>query len=421
MNRAVSAPPAGTAVEVRDVTKTFSRDDRRALKETLLHPRRRQARTVALRKVSIHVPVGRTVGLIGHNGAGKSALLRLIGGIGRPDSGEIAVRGRVGALFDLGIGFHPELTARESIEVSAVVTGMRRRQARAATDAIIGFAELEGFVDAPLRTYSTGMQARLAFAIASHIDPDVLLVDEALAVGDLSFQARCLDRLRDMQRTGATILLVSHDPGVVADLCDDVVWLRGGRVVASGRPEEVTARYREAMAEETRRLTPTDVPDAWTATGHRLRIGENRFGSQQAQIVSATVVDGWGSSSATMPTGGQVRLRVEVVVPPALGEVMLGAALCRIADGTLCLDTSTRVGTNGGVYELTIDRLDLAAGDYAWDVGIYAADWSRTLDHHWRAYPLVVTGHQFGPGGRPVLAPPMSWRTVGDRQLAVDD
>jgi lipopolysaccharide transport system ATP-binding protein len=181
----------------------------------------------------------------------------------------------------------------------------------------------------------------------------------------------------------------------------------------------VTARYREAMAEETRRLTPTDVPDAWTASGHRLRIGENRFGSQQAQIVSATVLDGWGSVSATLPSGGQVRLRVEVAVPSTLGDVMLGATLCRAADGTLCLDASTRITRQSGVYELTVDRLELAAGEYAWDVGIYSADWSRTLDHHWRAYPLLVTGHQFGPGG-PVLAPPMSWRTLGDRQLTAD-
>lgn len=410
MNRPGAGPSAAIAVMARNVTKTFSRDDHRTLKDSLLSPRHRRARTVALRDVSLHVPVGRTVGLIGHNGAGKSALLRLIGGIGRPDSGDITVRGRIGALFDLGIGFHPELTGRESIQVSAVVAGMRRRQAQAATDAIVGFAELEDFVDAPLRTYSTGMQARLAFAIASHIDPEIVLIDEALAVGDLAFQARCLTRLREMQRAGATILLVSHDPGVVADLCDEVVWLRGGRVVGSGRPLEVTARYREAMAEETRRLTPTDVPDAFTAGGHRLRIGENRFGSQQAQIVSATVLDGWGSSSATVPNGGQVKLRVEVAVPPGLGEVTLGATLCRVADGTLCVDSSTRIAATDDVYELTLDRVELAAGEYAWDVGIYSADWSRTLDHHWRAYPLVVTGHQFGPAG-PVLAPPMSWRS----------
>jgi lipopolysaccharide transport system ATP-binding protein len=399
-----------TTVEVRGVTKSYLRDLPLSLKDRLLHPAGGgQERTFALRDVDLSVANGRTMGLIGHNGAGKSTLLRLIGGVGKADSGSIAVRGRIAALFELGTGFHPELTGRESIAVAAVVAGMRRRQARAAIDPVIAFAELENYVDAPLRTYSTGMQARLAFAIASHIDPEVLLVDEALAVGDLSFQARCISRLREMQHAGTTILLVSHSPGLVAELCDEVAWLRGGRVVGVGAPHEVTARYRDAMAEETRRLTPDGVPDAWTADGVRLRVGENRFGSQEAQVVMASVVDGWGAPCADVPTGGPTRLRVEIVVPAELGRVMLGANLTRVADGALCVDASTPVDATTTVQELTIDRLDLAAGEYTWDVGLYSADWSRTLDHHTRAYPLRITGHHFGPGG-PMLAPPMTWR-----------
>jgi lipopolysaccharide transport system ATP-binding protein len=412
-------PPDGVAVEVRGVTKTFRRDDHRSLKEHVLHPRQEHSRTFALRDVSLTVPAGRTLGLIGHNGAGKSVLLRLIGGVGRADVGEIEVHGRLAALFELGIGFHPELTGRESIEVTAVVSGMRRREARAATEPIVEFAELEEFIDAPLRTYSTGMQARLAFAIASHIDPEVLLVDEALAVGDLSFQARCIARLREMQQRGTTILLVSHEPGLVADLCDEVVWLRGGRVVGVGAPGEVTARYREAMAEETRRLTPHDVPDTTTPGGRLLRIGDNRFGSQEARLVAVTTLDGWGQPCDSVASGSPVQLRVEVEVPAELGDVQVGATLTRVEDGALCLDTST--GTTAGVHEhvLVVDRLDLAAGEYAWDVGLYSADWQRTLDHHWRAYPLSVTGHRFEPGG-PLLAPPMSWRAPTDSAAAGD-
>jgi lipopolysaccharide transport system ATP-binding protein len=406
----VTAPAAEAAVEVCGVTKTYRRDLPRSLKDRLLHPAGGgQDRTVALRDVTLSVPASRTMGLIGHNGAGKSTLLRLIGGVGKPDAGSIDVCGRIAALFELGTGFHPELTGRESIEVAAVVAGMRRREARAAIEPVVAFAELEDYVDAPLRTYSTGMQARLAFAIASHIDPEVLLVDEALAVGDLAFQARCISRLREMQHAGTTILLVSHSPGLVAELCDEVAWLRGGRVVGVGAPHEVTARYRDAMEEETRRMTPDDVPDAWTPEGVLLRVGENRFGSQEAQVVAAAVVDGWGAPCVDVPSGGATRLRVEVAVPHELGRVMLGAYLTRAADGTLCVDASTPVDASTGVQELTVDRLDLAAGEYVWDVGLYGADWSRTLDHHARAYPLQVTGHHFGPGG-PVLAPPMSWR-----------
>jgi lipopolysaccharide transport system ATP-binding protein len=362
-----------------------------------------------LRDVTLEVAAGRTMGLIGHNGAGKSTLLRLIGGVGRPDIGSIDVCGRTAALFELGSGFHPDLTGRESIEVTAVVSGMRRRQARAATDDIIRFAELEAFVDAPLRTYSTGMQSRLAFAIAAHIEPEVLLVDEVLAVGDLAFQARCIGRLHDMQRNGTTILLVSHDPALVAELCDDVAWMRGGRIVGVGDPESVTDRYREAMADETRRMTPADVPDVTTPNGAILRIGENRFGSQEAQIVRGSVLDGWAAHCTALTPGAAAKLRVAVAVPPSLGEVMLGASLVRLADGALCLDTSTAVLDSSTDYELTVDRLDIAPGEYAWDIGLYSGDWSRTYDHHWRAYRVTVSGPQFGPRG-PILAPPMSWR-----------
>ena len=400
------------AIVVRDVTKTYERGLHRSLKSQLLGGRHhRMGRTTALRDVNLQVAPGRTMGLVGHNGAGKSTLLRLIGGVGRPDSGSIEVRGRTAALFELGSGFHPDLTGRESIEVTAVVSGMRRRQARDATDDIIRFAELEDFVDAPLRTYSTGMQSRLAFAIAVHIEPEVLLVDEVLAVGDLSFQARCIERLRDMQRNGTTILLVSHDPGLVADLCDEVAWMRGGRIVAVGDPRGVTDRYRDAMADETRRLTPADVPDATTPDGTLLRIGENRFGSQEAQIVSGTLLDGWGAPFSALTPGASSRLRIDVDVPPSLDEVMLGASLVRLSDGALCLDTSTAVVDTSVSYELTVDRLDVAPGEYAWDIGLYSGDWSRTYDHHWRAYRMTVSGHQHGPGG-PILAPPMSWRSA---------
>jgi len=400
------------AIVVQDVTKTYDRGLHRSLKGQLLGRREPGlGRTTALRDVNLAIEPGRTMGLVGHNGAGKSTLLRLIGGVGRPDKGSIDVRGRTAALFELGSGFHPDLTGRESIEVNAVVSGMRRREARAATDTIIGFAELEDFVDAPLRTYSTGMQSRLAFAIAVHIQPEVLLVDEILAVGDLAFQARCIERLHDMQRSGTTILLVSHDPGLVSDLCDEVAWLRGGRIVAVGDPRGVTDGYRESMADETRRLTPADVPDVTTPDGATLRIGENRFGSQEAQVVSGLLLDGWGTPCSAIASGAASKLRVEVSVPTSLDEVMLGVTLVRLSDRVLCLDTSTAIVDGDVAYELTVDRLDLAPGEYSWEVGLYSGDWSRTYDHHSRVYRMTVSGHGYGPGG-PVLAPPMSWRAA---------
>ena len=197
----------------------------------------------ALRDVSFRVGPGRMIGIVGGNGAGKSTLLRLIGGVGRPDEGSVRVRGRLDALLDLGAGFHPDLTGRENVFISGVINGMTRSEVAKQFDAIVAFSELEDFIDSPLRTYSSGMQMRLAFAVATHTHPKVLLIDEVLAVGDLNFQRKCLDRIAQFKAEGCTIVLVSHDTGLVAKLCDEALWLHAGRVAAHGDAEAVVSRY----------------------------------------------------------------------------------------------------------------------------------------------------------------------------------
>lgn len=193
----------------------------------------------ALQEVSFTVRAGEAVGLIGANGAGKSTLLRLLCGLGRPTSGRARISGRVAALLDLGAGFHPNL--------SGVVSGLRRAQVSALFDAIVAFAEIGPFIDQPLRTYSAGMQVRLAFAVAVHVDPEVLIVDEALAVGDAHFQQKCLDRLDAFRRAGKTLLLVAHDMSLVRSFCDRAIWLRQGRVVGDGSADLVTEAYLDAV------------------------------------------------------------------------------------------------------------------------------------------------------------------------------
>jgi len=197
----------------------------------------------ALREISFSVAPGKMVGIMGANGAGKSTLLRLIGGVGRPDEGQIHVHGRIGALLDLGAGFHPDLTGKENVYINGVISGLSRKEVNRSFDSIVHFAELEDFIDSPLRVYSTGMQMRLAFAIAAHIEPEVLLIDEVLAVGDISFQQKCIQRIERFKSQGCTILLVSHEPALIAEQCDEAIWLRAGKMVSYDKASAVTKQY----------------------------------------------------------------------------------------------------------------------------------------------------------------------------------
>jgi lipopolysaccharide transport system ATP-binding protein len=205
----------------------------------------------ALRDVSFEVDAGESIAIIGSNGAGKSTLLRLVCGLGRPTTGSVQVGGRVAALLTLGAGFHPHLTGRENLYVSAIVSGLRRREVSALFDSIVDFAELRDFIDQPLRTYSSGMQMRLGFSIAVHADPTVMIIDEGLAVGDGHFRQKCLERIRSFRQQGKTMLMVSHDMIMVRHFCTRALWLRRGQVVAYGSVADVTPRYEAFINKET--------------------------------------------------------------------------------------------------------------------------------------------------------------------------
>jgi lipopolysaccharide transport system ATP-binding protein len=201
----------------------------------------------ALKNVTLSVPTGMTVGMIGRNGSGKSTLLRLLAGIYRPEAGRTRVVGRVGALLSLGVGFHPDLSGRENVLINGVILGLTRRQIRERLDDIVRFAELEEFIDAPVRTYSSGMHMRLAFSVAVNVDPDILLLDEVLAVGDASFTQKCHERMNDFKRRGKTIFLTTHDLGTVQSWCDQALWLDHGELQAIGDPDNVVRLYKGAV------------------------------------------------------------------------------------------------------------------------------------------------------------------------------
>ncbi len=226
----------------------------------------------ALRDVSFELHRGETLGLIGHNGAGKSTLLKLINGLVRPDVGRISVRGRVGALIELGMGFHPILTGRENIYINAAVLGLGRKEVERRMQQIIDFAEIGDFLETPVQHYSSGMKARLGFAIAAHLDPDLLLVDEVLSVGDASFRQRCVDRLADYRRQGGSIIFVSHNTTVVEQICDRVLLLDHGRIDTIGDPMEVVRKYEEQALELNRRADKRLGRNAESPTAADIRV-----------------------------------------------------------------------------------------------------------------------------------------------------
>jgi lipopolysaccharide transport system ATP-binding protein len=239
----------GDAIVVQNLSKQFRRypaDRPRTLQEACMRGLRRTKPVEcfwALDDVSFTIAPGRMVGVLGPNGAGKSTLLRLIGGVGRPDKGMVKAHGQIGALLDLGAGFHPELTGRENVFVSGVITGLTRREVRERLDSIVAFAELEAWIESPLRTYSSGMQLRLAFSIAVHVEPEILLIDEVLSVGDHAFQQKSFARIAEFKARGCTIVVISHETACMRELCDEALLLQGGRLVAHGSTADVVDQY----------------------------------------------------------------------------------------------------------------------------------------------------------------------------------
>lgn len=371
----------------------------------------------ALRDVSFTVSPGQMVGIIGHNGAGKSTLLRLIGGVGRPEEGTIETKGRIGALLDLGAGFHPDLSGRENILLNGVISGLTRQEVSDRFDEIVAFAELEDFIHNPLRTYSTGMQMRLAFAVAVHIDPDILLIDEVLAVGDIAFQHKCLERIAQFKEQGCAILLVSHDSSTVEQLCDEVIWLKNGRSVAHGAANVVVQQYTNEMSKETQRLTPAIHPSQHV-DGNMLRLNENRFGSLDMEITAVHLLDAAGRPVTEQESGQPLCVQIEFRAPEPIPSPIFGVSISR-EDGFICYETSTDHSDNDhlavptlqgeGKIRLCLDQLPLIGDSYYVDVGIYERNWAYAYDYHWHVYPLHIIAPDSPKG---VLYSPHRWEWI---------
>lgn len=402
-------------IHVESVSKRFrlyAKDRPNTLQEVLVRGVRKlsvQEEFWALQDVSLEVAAGEMVGVIGRNGAGKSSLLRLAGGIGQPDRGRIVVDGRLGALIDLGAGFHPELTGRENVYMNGVISGLTRRQVSAILDEIVAFAELEEFIDSPVRTYSSGMQLRLAFAVAVHVQPEVLLVDEVLAVGDLGFQRKCLDRIEELRSQGAAILFVTHDLVQVQQICNRVIWLNKGRVAAWGPAEEVVSAYRRSMLGSGQTSDTQD--SASNGAVPVLRHNVNRFGTLEVELQDVCLADESGMPFDVLPTGRALVVETKWAAKDPVGPLILSVGV-HSEDGLLLCEVQrplNKLPALQGIIKVQFERLDLAEGVYYVDVGAYAGDWSITYDYHWHVHKLTVGGPAGPSEGKGPLRPPFHW------------
>jgi ABC-type polysaccharide/polyol phosphate transport system ATPase subunit len=401
------------AVILENVSKKFilHHDRPRSFQEMFLSIPRREKRNDpeefwALRDVSFEIAPGTTVGLIGPNGAGKSTLLKLISRIIEPTSGRIQVNGRVGSLLELGAGFHPDLTGRENIYLNGSILGLSQAQIRCKLDEIIAFAELERFIDVPVRHYSSGMYVRLGFSVAVHTDPEILLVDEVLAVGDAAFQQKCLEKMAQFKREGRTILFVSHALHLIEQLCTKAIWFEEGKIQQIGDAHQVLASYMKAIDKQIEsELSLKNAQTAPTTRGEKLRIR------------NVTMLDAAGKPCWTFRSGDPVHIRILYEATERIEKPIFSILIHR-SDGLYVSSTNTyninpfNIGPIQGAGELVvaIAALDLYEGDYLLSVGAYLEPdppyWSAPADFLDKQYRFRMLSPN---GAHGVLVLPAKW------------
>jgi ABC-type polysaccharide/polyol phosphate transport system ATPase subunit len=408
------------AIELSHVSKVYRRYNRRrqfaTLKSALLS--RSLVRDLepdetfsAVRDVSFTVPAGRTLGVIGRNGSGKSTLLKLVAGITKPTTGTMTVKGRISALIELGAGFHPEISGRENVFINGIMLGLTKKEVTRRFDEIVEFAELQDFIDAPVKTYSSGMYMRLGFAVAIHVDPDVLLVDEVLAVGDEGFTHKCLDKFAEFKRRGKTILLVTHSLGLVERFCDEALWMDSGSMKGMGDPKRVVgayvtdvehseeeqlaaddARAREAATaispdEPASAVLPDNPIESATGPADMFRAAEGRWGSREIEIVDVSLAGADGERAHVFHSGEPLHVRLTLRAPLPIEDFVVGVGIFN-AEGVCCYGTNTDIeelraerlhGDAEAVF--SIESLDLVEGTYKLDVAVHKLD-GYPYDYH---------------------------------------
>ena len=373
-----------SAVVVEHLWKSFRlyHEKNQYLKSTFLRGRRAKYETFwALNDVSFEIPKGSTFGIIGTNGSGKSTLLKCLTGILTPDKGSITINGEIAALLELGAGFHPELSGRENIFLNGAILGMTRKQIEDRYDEIVAFSELERFIDTPVKNYSSGMTVRLGFAIAINVNPEVLIIDEVLAVGDTNFQQKCREKIEDFRQQGKTIILVSHGLADVANICDEVLWLDNGITRKVGKAVDIVSRYNA----ESHNAEPVN---------HEER--GDRWGTREIEIQEVFLTDEFGNRTENVESGHTVSLN-------CVYKSTLEADNCAFAYGITDLHGTVLWGTNSkvqgvpfpmvrgvGTNSITIPKLHLLEGTYDLSVAIADGTYSHEYDHWSRRHRFHV-------------------------------
>jgi ABC-type polysaccharide/polyol phosphate transport system ATPase subunit len=411
------------AIELTRVSKVYRRYSGRQfatlksalLQRSILRDLQPSETFPALTDVSFTVPKGSTYGVIGRNGSGKSTALKLVAGITKPTSGTVRVDGRISALIELGAGFHPEISGRENVFINGIMLGLTKREIQRRFDEIVEFAELTEFIDAPVKTYSSGMYMRLGFAVAIHVDPDVLLVDEVLAVGDEGFTHKCLDKFAEFRRRGKTILLVTHSLNLVERFCDEALWLDSGHAKAHGDPKRVVGAYLTAVEQTEEQLladtTARAVEEAGrdgregregldrTApsdpTSNMFRATEGRWGSREIEITDVALRDHTGQPTFVFHSGDSVSIRLKLRAQHPTDDFVFGIGLFN-AEGVCCYGTNTFLEemnperlTGEAEVTFSIESLDLVEGTYKLDVAVHKRD-GYPYDYHRLLYTFRV-------------------------------
>ena len=371
------------AVELRDVGKRFKRmgDRRDSLKERIVRGRGSRAEDFwAVRNISFDVPAGSVYGLIGHNGSGKSTLLKMIGGIYRPTEGSIAAQGRVASLIELGAGFHPDMSGRENIALNGSILGLSRKEISDVTGEIIEFSGLAEFINEPVKHYSSGMYVRLGFAVAVHMKPDVLLVDEVLAVGDEEFQRKCFDHLYALRRSGRTIIVVSHGLGQLEGLCDEIAWLEHGQLQQRGQAVETIAAYLARVNSDEAARNPM------VSSTREGDLGA-RAGDQTVQVLRADIVDAEGAALTHAMTGTTFRVRLGITTQDQVLGPNVRIALQHESGPLVAMINNHAIGVDfswiEGPHDVEIDIVDnpLLPGRYRVHVDVFDHTGTRLLDN----------------------------------------